>query len=175
MLGMPCQLLAQKTIKPQLAALSLGTDSRSTPFVPLLSLPPQATILLPCSDNFVMHTVRDRIPEPIVRNPLVKRMALLIALLWACALTIMTSGAAIPIALKNNPQLRPTRGINIAVPVLSFGPLVIAMALQFAITHVYRKKIAQHYKQLQEQQQQAAAVAGAGVDQQGVTKGDDAV
>jgi hypothetical protein len=124
-----------------------------------------------------MHSVRDRIQEPIIRHPLVKRMALLISLLWAVALTIMTAGAAIPVTLARNPQLTPMRGIKIVVPVLSFGPLLLAVPLQLIIAHIYRKKIAQHYQQ--QQQQQAAAVAAGDVrhesDQQGARKGDDAV
>jgi hypothetical protein len=172
------------TVYDALTAALTQTSQKPTicpcllPALPLsLPPPPQATILLPCTDNFVMHSVRDRIQEPIIRHPLVKRMALLISLLWAVALTIMTAGAAIPVTLARNPQLTPMRGIKIVVPVLSFGPLLLAVPLQLIIAHIYRKKIAQHYQQ--QQQQQAAAVAAGDVrhesDQQGARKGDDAV
>jgi uncharacterized membrane protein (DUF485 family) len=125
-----------------------------------------------------MHTVRDRIPEPIVSGALVKRMALLTASTWAVALTVMTAGTAIPIIIKHNPQLAPSTLSKVATLVLVFGPLVVAVVLTLVITHVYKKKITEHYQQLQQQQEQqstADAAVRLDGDQQGVRKGEDAV
>lgn len=123
-----------------------------------------------------MHTVRDRIPEPVVSGALVKRMALLTAATWAVALTVMTAGTAIPIIIKHNPQLTPSTLSKVATLVLVFGPLVVAVLLTFVITHVYKKKITEHYQQLQQQQQATAdAAVRLEEDQQGVRKGQDAV
>lgn len=52
----------------------------------------QATIVLPCMDNFVMTSVKDRVPERIWSKPDLKRMTCLISTTWAVALTVMTAG-----------------------------------------------------------------------------------
>lgn len=118
--------------------------------------PLQATILLPCCDNFVMHSVRDRLPPEAVNTPLARRMALLIALTWATALTLMTAGASIPIAVKLHPTW-PHPGNIVASYVLGFGPLLMALPIQLAIAHVYKKKL---IAQFQQQQQQHGVSSG---------------
>jgi hypothetical protein len=145
---------------------------------------PQSTIILPCTDNFVMHSIRDRVPPHVSRLPLMRRMALLIALTWAISLTIMTAGATIPIAVKLHPTW-PHPGNIIATYVLGLGPLLLALPIQHIISHVYRKKLMkQQQAHLQAEAAAAAAAAGAGmagasvsVDQrqEGRKEGDDAV
>lgn len=115
----------------------------------------QATIILPCTDNFVMHTVRDRVPDHVARLPLMRRMALAIALTWALALTIMTAGSAIAVAARLHPAVR-TREAVIAANVLGFGPLLLALPVQFVLSHVYRKRLMR-----QREEAQAAAAAQA--------------
>jgi len=114
-----------------------------------------ATIILPCTDNFVMHTVRDRVPDHVARLPLMRRMALAIALTWALALTIMTAGSAIAVAARLHPAVR-TREAIIAATVLGFGPLLLALPVQFVLSHVYRKRLLR-----QREEAQAAAAAQA--------------
>jgi len=133
----------------------LYTHSYVTPLPAAIppSLPPslQATILLPCTDNFVMHSVRDRLPPEAVNTPLARRMALLIALTWATALTLMTAGASIPIAVKLHPTW-PHPGNMVATYVLGFGPLLMAFPIQLAVAHVYKKKLMAQFQQQQQQQ-----------------------
>jgi hypothetical protein len=109
-------------------------------------------------------------------------MALLIALSWAIALTLMTAGAIIPIVAKLHPT-QPHRGNMIATYVLGFGPLLLALPIQHIISHVYRKKLTKQ-QQARLQAEAAAAPAGAGAagagvsveqGQEGRKGGDDAV
>jgi hypothetical protein len=86
----------------------------------------------------------------------------------------MTAGTAIPIIIKHNPQLTPSAGSKVATLVLVFGPLVLAVVLTFAISHVYKKKIKDHFQQQQQQPVADAAVRFEG-DQQGARKAGDAV
>lgn len=138
-----------------------------------------ASILLPCTDNFVMHTVRDRVPDNVARLPLMRRMALLIALVWATALTLMTAGAALPVYDKlHHPAAGPHRAGMIATYVLGFGPLLLAVPIQHTISHIYKKRVLKLRDEAQ--RQEAAAVSSASQTEQGqgqgqAGRGEDAV
>lgn len=120
----------------------------------------QATILLPCSDDFVMHSVRDRVPERIVHHPDLRRMTLLISMTWAVALTIMTGGAIIPVAAKLHPT-NPHPVNVVATYVVGFGPLLLAFPVQWWLTKHYKAKMmGQYQRHLMTQQQQQQSRAG---------------
>jgi hypothetical protein len=125
----------------------------------------QATILLPCN-NFVMDSVTDRVPDRIVNHPLIRRMALSVSVLWACALTVMTVAAIIPAATRKHPTDLTLMTILCGY-VLGFGPLLVAMVLQHTITFVFRRKLKleleQYMLQKQQQQQQQQHDGGASV------------
>lgn len=111
-----------------------------------------------------MHSVRDKAPEQVVKTPLMQRMALLIALNWATALTLMTAGSIIPLATGLAPGQMPM-GLMVVTYVLGYGPLLLALPIQMILMHVYRKKIRQRYQQhLQQPQPQQAAVGEAARD-----------
>lgn len=107
-----------------------------------------------------MHSIRDRVPDHVARLPLMRRMAFLIALTWAIALTIMTAGAIIPVVAKLHPT-KPSPANIIATYVLGFGPLLLAMPVQHIISHVYRKKMMQQLQAHREQQEREAAAMAA--------------
>lgn len=130
-----------------------------------------------------MHSIRDRVPPHVARLPLMRRMALLIALTWAISLTLMTAGAIIPIVAKLHPT-QPHPGNMIATYILGFGPLLLALPIQHIISHVYRKKKTKQQQEHLQREAAVAAAAGAGVEavdvsveqgREGRKRGDDAV
>lgn len=142
---------------------------------PVVVAPPllKASILLPCTDNFVMHTVRDRMPDTVARLALVRRMALLIALVWATALTLMTAGAALPVYDKlHHPSAGPHKAGMIATYVLGYGPLLLAVPIQHTISYVYKKRL---LKLREAQGQEAATTPAANGQEKGHGCGEDAV
>lgn len=123
---------------------------------PLNATPAQATILLP-GDNFVLQTVRDRVPEALSSHRIIKRMALYIAAVWASALTVMTVSSIVPAALKHHPTNISLTTI-ICGYVFGFGPMAVAMIAQHVIAHIFRKRLR---RELQQEAVAAAAAAAA--------------
>jgi hypothetical protein len=90
---------------------------------------PQWTILLPWFDCFVMDNVRDRLPDSVARHPLAQRMALLLSITWATALTVMAVAALVP-AVADVPPGNMGLMIILCAYVFGIGPIVVATIVQ---------------------------------------------
>jgi hypothetical protein len=104
-------------------------------------------------DNFVMHSVRDRVPDRLTHHPLMRRMTTAISCTWAVALSLMTVGAVIPLAMRLPPK-QPSALNIVCSYVLGFGPLLLAFPVQWVLTRHYKKRMMAQFHAHQQQQQQ---------------------
>jgi hypothetical protein len=91
--------------------------------------PLQWTILLPWFDCFVMDNVRDRLPDSVARHPLAQRMALLLSITWATALTVMAVASLVP-AVADVPAGNMGLMIILCAYVFGIGPIIVANIVQ---------------------------------------------
>lgn len=113
-------------------------------------------------DNFVMQSVKDRLPPTVVSHPLAHAMTLWIAGVWHAALLIMLAGSIVNLRLQRHPTEVTTAAI-VCVYVLGIGPMLIAVVLQKIIVRVYRPRL------------RAAITAAMAAAAQGGAGGGDAV
>jgi hypothetical protein len=109
---------------------------------------PQATILLPRCEPFIMPYVRDKTPtDEVARLPLLQRLGLALSLVWAAALAVMTLGALIPLAMHidQRDRLNPVR--IICGGVLQLAPLIAAAIATAVLAAHFKRRIRAAYQQ----------------------------